>query len=701
MQVGKLQAIEPAVRHFLADGFGRIGRRSRQAPNFANVPRYRARTASRHCTLFAQHSPTGTLNLLIDSHPTCSASDILCRFAIAAALAAIFSVADAQSTNQPVTDSTSADVAQAEPEIVGASPDVHAVGRDDTLSVDGISLELVEEILRLGAPQLAHDILRSQFPPRDDAGKWIEWEKKFYEIAQRVRGWQSILDRAGGVATDLPLELFKIAQTSAIRSEIELGRGNVARLRARHMIWNVPYDIEFALKWRELVIQSYLADELYDDVRVAMAGFSKDYRPNDPQWEHRYARILILTGNREEAVARIAGLQTVEARMLNLYAQFIGKSAAPAQIVEQLLEMLPEMEQNSPIVAELWAVVRVIAASDQDTETRVIAAENGLPGHGGQSAPVAPVVPLTSAFDLLEAYDEHAIEIGNSYGLVIGDDENWHQRAQEFDILAPPTARAIYAFLSVNAAQAQWRSTAAKSLAAALIQAELPDILELLVVEEKFIRLQDVAPPDRNALIDWVIRKRDYATASLIMSTMADPPQDIDAHSWQLRRARVALLAGDTHLGISILRQLTARLQPPLDGELIDRVVQVIFDLQDLGQHETAVELTDSLYEKSADKLQKRELLHWSAESYSALEQHLKAARLFLRSATLGEDWNDDWGRSVQYRAALELTQAGYVIDARRILSTLKQLTFDPRTRAVIDDRLRELRALQARESDE
>ncbi len=569
--------------------------------------------------------------------------------------------------------------------------------RPENRSIRGVSLHLVENYLELGAVELAHRVLSDHMPPRDDAGEWVEWEKMFYQTALRVRAWQSIIDRAGGLATDLPLDLFKISQTAAIQSEIELRRGEAARLRARHMMWNTPYDIEFALKWRDLVIQSYLSDQLYDDMSKAMAVFSRDFRPNDPQWEQRYARILLLTGNREQAISRIAGLQTVEAKMLSLYSQFIEGSSSNAAIVEDGLELLPSVEQDSALAAELWAIIRVVSSADQDTETRVVAAENGLLLHQrfDDANRIDPVVRLTTTFDLLEAYDEHAVVVGNSYGLIVGDDEQWFQKAREFEILAPATARAMYAFLSVNAAQSTWRQAAAESLATALMQAEFIRILELLVVEEKFIRIEDMSIESRTAIVNWTLQRKDFQTAWQILFQMSDPPDEVEPKTWNLRRARIAILAGDIRVGKLLLRRLVRELQAPLDGSFVDRVVQVIFDLQDLEEHRSAIELTGLLYEKSSDNMQKRELLHWSAESHAQLEHHVTAANQFLRSAAIGEDWNDDWGRSVQYRGAVELMKAGLYGDARRILTTLKGLSFDPRTRVVIDDRLRELSELE------
>ena len=56
-----------------------------------------------------------------------------------------------------------------------------------------------------------------------------------------------------------------------------------------------------SLSWRELIAESYVADSLLEDAEIALTSFDRDYRPSNPDWEHRYIRTLFLTGFNEES----------------------------------------------------------------------------------------------------------------------------------------------------------------------------------------------------------------------------------------------------------------------------------------------------------------------------------------------------------------------------------------------------------------
>ncbi len=604
-------------------------------------------------------------------------------------------IVNSQSTETDQTVDSNSEV-QAADEIESAP--LYIETRPDKLSTQAVTLELIDEYLELGAHQLAHSVLKTYTHSTNEEDVLETWEKKYYEVAELTENWESIIDRIDDTGNDLPLDLYKFAQTLAIRSEIELKRGSDARKRARRLIWNIPYDSEYVLKWRELIIDSYLADQLYEDAQIALAEFNRDYRPDSPTWEHRYARILLLTGQREAAVARIEGLQTAEGRLLGLYAEYLSKTKFPAEIIDDYIKLLPDLEHNSALTAELWAIVELLARADHHTETQVVAVENNLSiAYEPKSvARIASVVPPRSTIDLINAYENHAIDIGNSYGLIVGDDESWLMQAQEFEILAPVTARAIYSFLSFNASKPETRELAVRSLAAELVRAQHNRIFHLLFVADQSFPLDKVSLADLNRSAQWEISQRDYASAAMIFASMTGPPEDTQREQWLLNRSRVSIYADDFQTASGLLMDLVNSLSVPMDSNLVDRIVQVIFDLQNRDQDLVAIGILNNLFEKSVDRQQKRELLHWLAESYSNQKLHQKSADLFLRSATMAEDWNDDWGRSVSYRSAMELMEAGLFLDSRRIFNSLKELTFDPRLRAVIDERLEELTEREA-----
>lgn len=620
-----------------------------------------------------------------------------------AALAMLALLAPFPAASQSVDESVQTDAAAVSPDssLDDSQPVIQEQPRN-LLPPERFSIAGVKDLLNIGTVNLAHDVLSGTVPPRDLEGEWIEWEKLFYETAARVGAWKAIVDRAGDVNKWLPSDLYVLAHSAAVAAQLKLDRALAARERLRHLIWNTPHDPELMLVWRELIIQSYLADRMYDDAQVALADFYRDYRPNDAEWEIRYARVLLLTGRVDQAASRIASQRTLEARLLNLYARYANNSISAEEVLESGLALSAELQEKPQLSAELWTIVAQAAQVAQDTETRVTAAENSLVSSERieDEDVLAPVVSFGGAEQLLDAYADHALKVGNSYGLVVGDDDSWEQLAQEFEILSPATARAIYSFMTASAAGQSYRAAAAGSLATGLVESGRHEVLSSLLVDEALLSAADIPTETLNDLVNWSLQRRDYLNASRIMIAMQGVPAEYEKYLWELQRARVALHARDLFNGVRLLTDLIGWLDWPVESAVSDRVVQAIFDLQDAEEHETAVELLNELYGKVADDAQRRELLFWLAESHSQLNEHEKAAALFFRSAMMGTEWHDEWGQSSQYRGAEELLSLGHLDDSERVFRTLRRLTADPRKRARIDLKMQELGRIRSEQEE-
>ena len=140
-----------------------------------------------------------------------------------------------------------------------------------------------------------------------------------------------------------------------------------------------------------------------------------------------------------------------------------------------------------------------------------------------------------------------------------------------------------------------------------------------------------------------------------------------------------------------MLNQLIDALPPNTEQKTIDRTMQVVFDLQESEQHDLAVSLFRSLYRHSSEIQARREILRWVADSYSAQDRSQDASELLIQSAKMGGNWNDSWGRSARLKAADELAVIGFYDDARIIYTELRDATLDPRSKHVINNRLRNL----------
>ncbi|HBK77696.1 MAG TPA: hypothetical protein DDZ73_15230, partial [Gammaproteobacteria bacterium] len=90
---------------------------------------------------------------------------------------------------------------------------------------------------------------------------------------------------------------------------------------------------------------------------------------------------------------------------------------------------------------------------------------------------------------------------------------------------------------------------------------------------------------------------------------------------------------------------------------------------------------------------QRQELLFWMAESHAALNKHVRSADLFLRSAVVDTSaaTASRWNQSAQFKAAVQLTQAGLLVDARMVYLDLLQQADDRNQQLVLRQKIQDL----------
>ena len=567
--------------------------------------------------------------------------------------------------------------------------------RSDQFAPGILSLEQLMDLIDSGAIALANRLIAENRPDQSFNDDWYEWDLLYFDTASQLQQWNEIIERVAEISTRLDRDDYVQAQSFAANAEINLGHTAQARKRLRNLVWNLDYETQNVLIWRNLIIDSYLADQTYSDALVSLNRFNKDYRPDDPQWEHKYARVLLHNGDAEEAIRRVEGLQTGEGKLLGLLASLVSGQAQPNEVIDSSIELEKELIGRVSLTKELWGVVELAARMANYDEMQVVAIENGLSIPAGQSASETEILKFSTIQDLLDAYVAYAISIGNSFGLIIGDDEDWLQLANEYEVTSAVSARAVYAFLSRRAIDANLRKESIRLFAEELSKAGYFRILELLFVTDPVFDINHVTSETRIKLSNRYISLRDYATALQILQTIDQPVGDFSELDWTLRNARVAIYADKGDVGAELLSDLIQRLPPNAEKEELDKIVQVLFDLQQINMQSQVIELMTQLYDFSDDLEFRRETLYWIAESSSELDQPIQSADLFIRSANLTKTPNDDWGQSAHYRAAEELAKANLKEDARRLFYKVRQVTLDPRRKALIDQKIEEISGVE------
>jgi tetratricopeptide (TPR) repeat protein len=164
-----------------------------------------------------------------------------------------------------------------------------------------------------------------------------------------------------------------------------------------------------------------------------------------------------------------------------------------------------------------------------------------------------------------------------------------------------------------------------------------------------------------------------------------------------MRRARILILGGDHLKGVEAVREILHD-NPSMKARQIDRLMQVIFDLQAVGRHKEAIALFGQLPIRPGDTRRQREILFWQADSWKAMRQYENAARYYLRSATLVQvNAMDPWAQTARYHAAEALLSAGLLDDAGAIFRQLLKVTKDKSRRTVLRNKLHQLTLQRSR----
>jgi hypothetical protein len=556
-------------------------------------------------------------------------------------------------------------------------------------------LRAIGQLARDGAPGLALELL-SQIQP-DAAGNfdgWLFFEQQRVEILRDWNMWESLLLRLQQFPDTAPAELQRWATVEMINAELQLGRGENARTHLRKLLWQPPELIgqEEQSLYRRLVVRSYLVDDKLQDARRAMQRYEQDFGNKGNDWIKLKARVLLRTGRATEAERLFASNDKLdtEAQALKLLTQLRADKQAPQSVLTAARKLAETKGIAKADSARLWKVAAEAAAMLHSNLTLTKALE--------EAALLSPrlgndLLFAVSGDDLWDAYNQYAMDEGNSMQFLIGQDDRWLADAEKWKDNRAQRERAFLTVVMFNSAMLAKRGIAYKKFLASIQKRDTTFTLlgKLFLDSSRFPTAGTIPNSVRYILVDDALSKNDIELATRLMSGLEQAPEDADVFEWALRRARVVTLGGRANEGIDVLNKLIDEMGNP-DKQTIDRVTQVVFDLQTVGRHKEAILLFDKLDRLTVDPQVKRELLFWQADSYKAIDAWPRAAQLYLLSATLLDGKGYDlWGQTARFRAAEVLAEAAVVDDARRLYEGLLKMTREPGRKAVIRYKLQEL----------
>lgn len=568
------------------------------------------------------------------------------------------------------------------------------------LGVSAVQATELGDIARLsksGASELALALLDQEQPDYSaDASRWMRWERMRVRILEQRGLWQPLEKRLRQLPEGLPGDFLRWAQTRRAQALIQDERPAEARQILRALIWSGEGSGEELPRWRQLVMQSYLRQGKTEDAFVAMLRYHQDYGEGGEEELLMRARILFASDHPAEVRSLLdAHRQDRTLGLLHTLAR-LRAGESPAPILRALREARG-LAQYSELQRYLhYGVMAEAALAAAEPAFVIIALEQWYRLE-------VPQGRWRELFDfdadtLWQAYLDYGEKVGNAQQLLIGNDEAWLRLAAETPQRYPVRKRSLYALLAQKAFSPANREKAGVTLVRHLLELENGiAVVRQLYLNSRYYHARSPVPPGVSyILVDQAIRDGDLPVASRLMRQLPEPPEDTEKFHWQLRRVKVFILAGENEAAVELLSQLIPEVAS-LGREQRDQLMQLLFDLQNVGEHASAVALLQELYRRIPNLQFRRELLFWMADSRLAQGEYVAAARLYLQSATLGDTQSmDPWAQTARYKAAETLARGGMLGDAAQLYAQLLRVTESAERRAVLLHELERVRMRQA-----
>lgn len=569
-------------------------------------------------------------------------------------------------------------------------------------TLQSADLDEITTIARSGATGLALELMeRHQPDPELDPAGWMRWERERL-FFHRGRGeWQVIVARLENLPEGMHPGFVRWAGHQKARALLEMGERRRARRSLAELIWTgPPADAGELKEWRRMIVESHLDGGDPEAARSALRRLRQDHPDEDDATRLLEARLYLLEERGAEALETLRTFPEEEHRALRLLAALQAEPENAGEVLTTGIQLGFDSEAATHQRRQAWAVAVRAAEEAGNRTARVATLERALsfgpPERGGGES-----LLRISADELWTAYEELGRALGNEAQILVGDGEAWRNAAGDLEVSEPVHARAMYAVMTGSAFAEPAREEAHARLAGGLAAERFGEaVLRTLYLDAaRYAEPGRIPAPVRYRLADLMLDEGAIRLASELMEGLEQPPGDESVVDWQLRRGRVLILGGARAEGLQALEQVLEQSEE-LD---VDRFLQVVFDLQDMGDHEPALEFLEALEGFDMAEEQQREMLFWRAESVEALGDPLEAARLYLRSAGHLDPFSmDQWAQTARYRAADALAEAGQREDARVLYQRLLNATDDEAREAVLRNRIERLeqRPLEADEFD-
>ena len=533
----------------------------------------------------------------------------------------------------------------------------------------------VEDVDRLrdaGAASLALFFIDQEQPAFSTSPvSWQHWERRRLTILESRQDWPAVVARTAEYPSSLPDDFQVSARESAARAHLALGDAGAANAIITDLIWGTTQDTamtgertERLMRWRRMLIDSYLLAGQLSDAETAVLRYQLDYADEPEGWRLAQAKALMRAGDDIPARKLLIGLDSTEVAYLKLLLRARSHSAEPVELLSKMGPFLGGGRLLAAERAQLWAALADAGLRYRDHEVRVTAMEQALALRAPMEARDQFI--LVNGDGLWDAYSDYAVALANSSHLLVGRFDDWLSLADQFSESGDPKARAMYAYLSVQERDAQTADSARVGLVSALVREPrgLAILGGLYLESSRYPEISAIPAALRAPLIAYAVQESRLDLAESLLPGLSADARHSLSPGWRAPVAVALIANGRTDEAVALFDQ-------PLVGDggspesALSAAVEVALALQAAGEHQHAAALLSRASALAASPWQRRELLLLRARAEGDAGQHARSARLYIESAAVPGDGSADiWSRAASLQAARALARAGFDEDA-------------------------------------
>lgn len=551
------------------------------------------------------------------------------------------------------------------------------------------NLSMARQLSDLGSPQAALGIIDSLQKVRNIRTQdWEYLERERVNVLHRWEMWPRIVKRGLNMPAKLNATFYEWMLQHTIGAMLELNENARARALLRDWVWG-PEDTRRNLRlWQREIINSYLSEGSIRDAAIALEYYLREYGDSLIGIElEQQALLLLLTSQYDKALGVLKQAGAAPNSFLHLLASLRSNKSKPATVLRVAQQQAQGRQLNHSQRLRFLKVAfeaASISAPDayQDLFLQLLA---------------SPVFGEPDQLFNIDAGAQWAYwigrarEIGNEYQLLIGKDATWLALAAKLEKAGSAhPARALYAFVAVHGLGRDYRDRAHQRLADNL--EKLPGggrvLVNLYINAPLVIKYHNLGEKTRFKIADKAFLLNLPEEASRLLADL--PVRKEYALLKVLQQARILLLGGLHARGAQVLRKVLKQ-DRKLSREELDRLLQVVFDLQNLNLHIEALEIFEIILANGPSEKVRRETLFWMANSLSYQKRYSEAAWHYLQSAHLLGSPGDLWGKTSRYYAAEVLIKGEFLTDAVRLFEKLLNEETEGSRRSVLLNRIQQL----------